>query len=97
MSKADRARKIIESGRFTVPSPDEVERAQSGNGGWSAEQLAMWGVPWPPLVGWRTRLHERWLAGNPPAIDGPTQRRNDALCERSTPSLFDQRYPGYDG
>lgn len=41
-------------GRF--PSPSDVHAAQTAPGGWPREQLAAWGVPWPPPKGWRKRL-----------------------------------------
>jgi hypothetical protein len=37
----------------------------SGVGGWSAAQLAEWGVRWPPQKGWREALRQRWLAAHP--------------------------------
>jgi len=30
------------------PSPEEVERARTPGGDWTKQQLAQWGVPWPP-------------------------------------------------
>uniref|UniRef100_UPI003F492A5B hypothetical protein n=1 Tax=Sphaerisporangium sp. CA-236357 TaxID=3240030 RepID=UPI003F492A5B len=44
----------------TVPSPEEVEAARTPAGGWTREQLAEWGVPWPPPKGWKATLAERW-------------------------------------
>ncbi|MGW2426766.1 hypothetical protein ACWC0C_47875 [Streptomyces sp. NPDC001709] len=43
-----------------VPSPDEVAAAQTPNGGWSKNQLAEWGIPWPPPMGWRKHLEAKW-------------------------------------
>jgi hypothetical protein len=37
----------------------EVEAGRSGRGGWTREQLAAWGVPWPPPKGWKAALTER--------------------------------------
>jgi hypothetical protein len=34
----------------------EIIATQTPNGGWTKEQLAAWGVPWPPPPGWRQRL-----------------------------------------
>lgn len=39
-----------------IPSPQEIDDAQTRFGGWSPETLAAWGVPWPPPEGWRDRL-----------------------------------------
>lgn len=35
---------------------EEIEAARTGNGGWTKEQLAAWGVPWPPPKGWKKAL-----------------------------------------
>jgi len=43
-----------------LPSPEEIAAAQTGPGGWKANQLAQWGVPWPPPAGWRAELERRW-------------------------------------
>lgn len=37
----------------------EIEAAQTPNGGWTRAQLAKWGVPWPPPKGWRKQLEAR--------------------------------------
>ena len=34
----------------------EIEAAKTPSGGWTREQLARWGVPWPPPKGWRQCL-----------------------------------------
>lgn len=34
----------------------EVEDAKTPAGGWTKEQLAKWGVSWPPKKGWKDRL-----------------------------------------
>ena len=33
-------------------SPAEIEAGRSPAGGFTREQLAAWGVPWPPPAGW---------------------------------------------
>lgn len=33
-----------------------IESGQSGNGGWTREQLELIGVQWPPKHGWRQRV-----------------------------------------
>ncbi|MGW4186311.1 hypothetical protein ACWEK2_29595 [Streptomyces albidoflavus] len=50
------------------PSPEEVEAARTPAGGWKRDQLAAWGVSWPPPKGWKNELAERWRAARP---DGP--------------------------
>ncbi|WP_410539804.1 hypothetical protein [Streptomyces sp. KL2] len=47
---------------MTIPSPDEVGAARTPAGGWRREQLAAWGVPWPPPAGWKQRLADQWHA-----------------------------------
>lgn len=51
------------------------------NGGWTREQLAAWGVPFPPHVGWRENLilygtpekPEPLAFGDDPSHDGPSK------------------------
>lgn len=38
-----------------------IEAGKSTKGGFTRKQLAAWGVPWPPVQGWRAAL----LAGRP--------------------------------
>lgn len=45
-----------------APSPDEIELARTPAGGWTREQLAHWGIPWPPPKGWKEHLITRWKA-----------------------------------
>lgn len=62
--KVIHAHKIIAAGKFVLPSPDDVERAKTPGGAWTAKQLAEWGISWPPRHGWRTDLARRWEAQN---------------------------------
>jgi hypothetical protein len=39
-----------------MPTEEEIEAARSPHGGWTKEQMASWGVPWPPPKGWKKRL-----------------------------------------
>ncbi|MER7766786.1 TnsA endonuclease N-terminal domain-containing protein [Kitasatospora sp. NPDC096140] len=41
------------------PTPEEIEAARTPAGGWRRDQLAAWGVPWPPPRGWKQRLTDR--------------------------------------
>ena len=34
----------------------EIEAARTPAGGWKREDLAKWGVPWPPPKGWKKAL-----------------------------------------
>lgn len=40
-------------------SPEEIEAAKT-DGGWTQEQLAEWGVPWPPPATWQRELKANW-------------------------------------
>jgi hypothetical protein len=68
-----------------LPSPEEVEAARTPAGGWKREQLAAWGVPWPPPKGWKDDLAERWKTARqngaqPPATGpGPADFAPDTL------------------
>lgn len=60
-----------------LPSPEEIEAARTPAGGWKRDQLAAWGVPWPPPKGWKDELIERWKAARqrgtpPPPLHSPT-------------------------
>jgi hypothetical protein len=61
--KMKRANERLKQGNFTVPSPAEVKATESGAGGWTAMQLAEWGVRWPPPKGWRKELQHRYESG----------------------------------
>jgi hypothetical protein len=58
--KTLKARKRIEQGNFSQPSPQQIIEMMTPRGAWTAAQLAEWGVPWPPTHGWRRDLIERW-------------------------------------
>lgn len=34
----------------------EIEAAKTPSGGWDKDQLAKWGVRWPPPKGWKEKL-----------------------------------------
>lgn len=42
-----------------LPSPEEIESARTPAGGWTRNQLAAWGVPWPPPKEWKAELSQR--------------------------------------
>lgn len=48
-----------ESPEETVPTQAEIDAARTPRGGWTREQLAAWGVSWPPPKGWRKALLRR--------------------------------------
>lgn len=37
----------------------EIEAAWTPAGGWTRQQLAAWGLPWPPPRGWKDELLRR--------------------------------------
>lgn len=45
-----------------LPTDAEIEAARSPAGGWRRQQLAEWGVSWPPPRGWRKELRARRAA-----------------------------------
>ncbi|MEV7895352.1 hypothetical protein [Streptomyces cyaneofuscatus] len=57
-----------------LPSPEEVEAARTPAGGWKRDQLAAWGVPWPPPKGWKDELVERWKAAGQDGAPPPPTR-----------------------
>jgi ribosomal protein L35AE/L33A len=84
MGKAQKANESLKKFDGYVPSPDEVEAAMSQNGGWTAAQLAKWGVGWRPPHGWREALRYRWENNLPGEVitglpeRGRRQRRKKA-------------------
>ncbi len=56
---------IYSWGHSVKLSHELIESGQSDHGGWSQEQLALLGVEWPPLKGWKKRIVGREVqAGN---------------------------------
>lgn len=41
-----------------MPTEAEIEAARTAKGGWTKDQLAQWGVSWPPSKGWKKLLAE---------------------------------------
>ncbi|MDM7991404.1 MULTISPECIES: hypothetical protein [unclassified Arthrobacter] len=41
-----------------MPTREEIEAARTPAGGFTKQQLALWGIPWPPPRGWRRQLEE---------------------------------------
>lgn len=60
--------------RVDLPTPDEMRAAQTAYGGWTAETLASWGVPWPPPAGWKKGLERFWAVRCPECGQGPGHR-----------------------
>ncbi|MFF8830810.1 hypothetical protein [Streptomyces sp. NPDC015131] len=52
-------------------SPGKVEAARTPVGSWKRDQLAVWGVPWPPPKGWKDELAERWKGARPAGPPAP--------------------------
>lgn len=34
----------------------QIEAFKTERGGWTKDQLAEWGVPWPPPKGWKAKI-----------------------------------------
>jgi len=74
MSKKPKVRQRGKSGRaqkyamshtsFPVPTMAEFYATKTRKGGWTAETLARWGIPYPWPKGWRARLEELVQAGH---------------------------------
>lgn len=60
---------------------EQIEAGRSPAGGYTKEQLAIWGVPWPPPKGWKEAL----LTDSPmeraiqPSVVRPTMDANELL------------------
>lgn len=58
-------RKMQQSGQKAVTKRRavrrEIDAKRTPRGGWSRNQLAQWGVSWPPPKGWKRRLEEEGL------------------------------------
>ncbi len=57
--------------RFTK---EQIEAGKTAKGGFSREQLALWGVKWPPKKGWRKQLEMR----SPKTKWRPQQEQDDS-------------------
>ena len=62
----------------------EIEAAKSPRGGFTQKTLAAWGVPWPPVKGWRRALIE----GRPI----PKRRRRRSRSNGRNPSEASDRF-----
>lgn len=60
--KAKMAKYILSLGNFIIPSPQEVMDCSTHGCGWTACQLAKWGIDYPPPKGWRKVLKDKWLS-----------------------------------
>lgn len=58
--KVKSAKERLIQGNFYVPSPAEI-----GSADFSAFRLAEWGVAWPPIKGWKTKLEQNWFRLHP--------------------------------
>lgn len=45
-----------------MPTKREIESSTTPRGGWTKEQLAKWGIPWPPPRGWKKKLEDEGAA-----------------------------------
>ncbi|MCC3275282.1 MULTISPECIES: hypothetical protein [unclassified Arthrobacter] len=41
-----------------MPTREEIDAARTPSGGFTKQQLAEWGISWPPPRGWRRKLEE---------------------------------------
>lgn len=54
----DELSKSMKVWNMKLPTLGEIERAATKRGGYTREQLAEWGVPWPPPKGWKKALQK---------------------------------------
>ncbi|MFE2159957.1 hypothetical protein ACFW9M_19340 [Streptomyces lydicus] len=54
-----------------LTSPDGIEAARAPASGWNRDQLAAWGLPWPPPKGWKDELAERRKAARQDGAPSP--------------------------
>ena len=52
-----------------MPTKEEIEAVRSPRGGWTKNQLAEWGVPWPPPKGWKRALESEAVRADPLTIE----------------------------
>lgn len=57
---------------------EEFEAGKTKNGGFTREQLRKWGVPWPPIKGWKKRLVYGHVPGRPMRKPDPPACRDQA-------------------
>lgn len=78
-SRGQLLRPVRSTNMLELPSPEEVEAARTPAGGWKRDQLAAWGISWPPPKGWKDDLATRWkaaqLAGELPTKPTPAPDR----------------------
>ncbi|WP_327173788.1 hypothetical protein OG599_34425 [Streptomyces sp. NBC_01335] len=67
-----------------LPSPEEVEAARAPAGGSKRDQLAAWGVPWPPPKGWKDEPADRWKSARPPGPPAPPPTPGPAASAQDT-------------
>jgi hypothetical protein len=60
---------------------EEIEAAMTAKGGYTRATLAKWGVPWPPVQGWKERLINgelpQSIQSTPGAAKGPKEGQLD--------------------
>ena len=76
----------------------DYESLRNSAKGWTAKRLAAYGIAWPPVKGWRTKLLREYEkhAGLPKAKTlphPPRQQRTDAPKQESLPFAGRKRTP----
>lgn len=54
----------LKQGNFRTITHDEYKKICNGHMGWSALQLAEWGISWPPKKGWLSTLRANYEKNN---------------------------------
>ena len=52
-----------------MPTREEIEAARTPSGSFTKQQLAQWGISWPPPRGWRRQLEEEAEAASATSQD----------------------------
>jgi hypothetical protein len=91
---AEAMRRVAEGG-FTLPTPEQLEWMRKANGkGFTALQLAEWGVPWPPRKGWVQELEKKYNEQYSTSARGAknlTSSRADLTPAAEWPSLIQRK------
>ncbi len=64
-----------------------IESARTPAGGWTRQQLAAWGVKWPPCKGWKKRLQ----AGKDPNGHWMSIQERDRLSKQYAAMFRNQK------
>jgi hypothetical protein len=77
--------------RKKLLTDEEIEAGRSAKGGWTRQQLAAWGVSWPPPKGWRVAL-----TGRPPEDEVPLRPgREEQIAIAKARKMLSRKPPNH--